>query len=59
MCMDNSKSMNDGFQKHLTNMIATDDDVLFNWTMTGAEDEDLLQEIIALWITIRGPSFAK
>ena len=57
--MDNSKSMNDGFQKHLTNMIATDDDVLFNWTMTGAEDEDLLQEIITLWITIRGPLFAK
>ena len=27
--------------------------------MTGADNEDLLREIIALWITIRGPSFAK
>ena len=27
--------------------------------MTGAEDEDILQEIITLWVTIRGPSFAK
>ena len=59
MCMEKSKSMDDGFQKHLTNMIATYDDIQFNRVMTGVDNEDLLREIIALWITIRGPSFAK
>ena len=48
--------MDEQCRKHLTNM---DDDVLFNWTMTGGEDEDVLKEIVQLWITIQGNSFAK
>ena len=47
------------FRKHLERMLYTDDDVLFNWTMTGSDDENLLQQIIKLWVTIRGFSFAK
>ena len=41
------------------NMITVDDDVLFNWMMTGAEDEEVFNEMVKLWITIRGHSFAK
>jgi len=43
-------------------MLSSDDDVLFNWTLiTGdeTEKEDVLLEIIKLWITTRGFSFAK
>ena len=42
-------------------MLSSDDDVLFNWTLiTGDETEkDVLLEIIKLWITTRGFSFAK
>jgi len=39
--------------------VGLNDDVLFNWTMTGGEDEDVLKEIVQLWITIQGNSFAK
>lgn len=42
-------------------MLSNDDDVLFNWTMiTGGEteNEEVLHEIIKLWITTRGFSFA-
>ena len=55
----NVKSMDDSFQSHIEKMIATDDDVLFNWTMTGEENESILSEIIKLWVTIRGFSFTK
>ena len=55
----NVHSMDEEFRDYLFNMIVIDDDVLFNWTMTGAEDEEVLNEIIKLWITIRGNSFAK
>ena len=54
--------MDDNFQKHLDNMLSNDDDILFNWTMiTGGEteNEEVLHEIIKLWITTRGFSFAK
>jgi len=51
--------MDERCQEHLTNMILLDDDVLFNWTMTGGEDEATLKEIVQLWISIRGNSFAK
>ena len=42
--------------------LSTDDGVLFDWTMiTGNEEEhrDILFQIIKLWVTIRGHSFAK
>lgn len=55
-------SMDDGFQTYLENMLSTDDDILFNWTMiTGdeTEREDVLLALIKLWITTRGFSFAK
>ena len=57
--MSNLDSMDEDFRKHLKRMLYTDDDVLFNWTMTGSDDENLLQQIIKLWVTIRGFSFAK
>ena len=53
-------SMDDNFRKHLDNMLSNDDDVLFNWTMiTGGEteNEEVLHEIIKLWITTTGFSF--
>ena len=59
MSIANLKSMDEDFCRHLENMIVTDDDVLFNWTMTGAENEEVLNEIIKLWLNIRGFSFAK
>ena len=55
----NVQSMDEQFREHLFNMITVDDDVLFNWTMTGAEDEEVFNEMMKLWITIRGHSFAK
>ena len=51
--------MDEECREHLTNMIMLDDDVLFNWTMTGGGDEEVLKEMVQLWITIRGNSFAK
>lgn len=54
--------MDDSFRKHLENMLNTDDDVLFNWTLITGDDtekENVLLEITKLWITIRGFSFAK
>ena len=59
MSIANVKSMDEDFRRRLENMIVTDDDVLFNWTMTGAENEEVLVEIIKLWLDIRGFSFAK
>ena len=55
----NVQSMDEQFWEHLFNMIKVDDDVLFNWMMTGAEDEEVFNEMVKLWITIRGHSFAK
>ena len=55
-------SMDENFRKHLDNMLCNYDDVLFNWTMiTGGKtnNEEMLHEIIKLWITTRGFSFAK
>jgi len=54
--------MDDSFLQHLKNLISCDNDVLFNWTMiTGdeSENEEVFNEIVKLWITIRGFSFAK
>jgi len=54
--------MDDSFLQHLTNLVNCDNDILFNWTMiTGdeTENQDVLSEIIKLWVTIRGFSFAK
>lgn len=48
----NVQSMNEQFQEHLFNMITVDDDVLFNYTMTGAENEEVFKEIVKLRITI-------
>ena len=59
MSIANVKSMDEDFRRHLENMIVTDDEVLFNWTMTGAENEEVLVEIIKLWLDIQGFSFAK
>ena len=55
----NVKSMDQNFFGYLENMIVTDDDVLFNWTMTGGENEEVLVEIVKLWFDVRGFSFAK
>ena len=55
----NVQSMDEQFWEHLFNMITVDDDVLFNWTMTGAEDEEVFNEMVKLCINIQGHSFAK
>ena len=44
--------------------IATDEDVLFYWSIISAEWEEkeeqiLLQMLIEMWVTVRGFSFAK
>ena len=60
--LDNITCMDDTFRNHLEDMLNSDDDVLFGWTMiTGdeTEKEDVLHEITKLWVTIRGFSFAK
>lgn len=54
--------MDDPFCKHINNLITSDSDVLFCWTLiTGEESlkEVILYEIAQLWVTIRGFSFAK
>ena len=56
--------MDDLFRQHLENMITSDSDVLFYWTMitvTGEEslNENILYELIKLCVTIQGFSFAK
>lgn len=54
--------MDDNFQHRLENILNTDDDVLFNWTVITVDEtgkEEVLHETTKLWITIRGFSFAK
>lgn len=54
--------MDDSFHKHIENLITSDSDVLFSWTLITGEEllkENILHEMIRLWITIRGFSFAK
>ena len=49
--------MDDSFGQHLENMITSDSDVLFCWTMiTGEEslNENVLYELIKLWVMISG-----
>lgn len=55
----NLKSMDEDFRRHLKNMVVTNDDVLFSWTLTDAIKEEVLSEIVKLWLNIRGFSFAK
>ena len=60
--LDNITFMDDTFRKHLEDMLISDDDVLFGWTMIvgdETEKEHALHEIIKLWMTIRGFTFAK
>ena len=62
MHLNNITCMDDTFRKRLEDMLNSDDDILFGWTMiTGdeTENEDVLHEITKLWVTIRGFSFAK
>jgi len=40
-----------GSRQQLINLTMFDDDILFNWTMTGGEEEEILKEIVQLWIT--------
>ena len=44
--MSKLNSLDEDFQKHLERMLYTDDDVLFNQTMTGSDYEKLLQQIL-------------
>ena len=60
----NSKDQpaNISFSSDMEDKLSTDDGVLFGWMMiTGNEEEhrDTLFQIIKLWVTIRGHSFAK
>ena len=53
-----------GSKAALVESIATDEDVLFYWSITSAkweekEEQILLRMIIDLWVTVRGFSFAK
>ena len=53
-----------GSKAALVESIATDEDVLFYWSIISAEWEEkeeqiLLRMIIDLWVTVRGFSFAK
>ena len=60
--LDHITFMDDTFRKHLEDMLNSDDDVLFGWTMIigdETEKEHVLHEITKLWVTIRGFSFAK
>ena len=53
--------MDDTFRQHLENMITCDSKVLFCWTMITVDEshDNIFHELIKLWITIRGFSFAK
>ena len=53
--------MDDTFRQHLENMITSDSEVLFCWTMVTVDEshDNIFHELIKLWITIRGFSFAK
>ena len=55
----NLEMLDGGSQQHLINLKTLDDNVLFNWTVTGGDKVVVLKEIVQLWITIRGNSFAK
>ena len=60
----NTDSMNDGFRQRLKDMMVSDDDILFYWTLAGQiEGDETADKCLALmcdkWITIRGFSFAK
>ena len=51
----NASKMDDGFKRHLTNMLIHDDDVLFYWCMAGfdsSDNERCLQLIVDKWISI-------
>ena len=53
----------DGFKQKLISSIASNEDVLFHWSVltADAEEEDaqtLLKMVIELWVTIRGFAFA-
>ena len=50
--------MDDSFCQHLENMITSDGEVLFCWTMITADEsyDSIFHELITLWITIRGSS---
>ena len=53
----------DGFKQKLLSSIASNEDVLFYWSMLSADadEEDaqtLLKMVIELWVTIRGFAFA-
>ena len=47
----------------LVQSICSNEDVLFQWTLVGVEDEDmnreLLEHIVKLWITMRGFSLSR
>ena len=53
--------MDDTFRQHLENMITCDSEVLFCWTLITVDEshDNIFHELIKLWITIRGFSFAK
>lgn len=53
---------NESFSQYMESKLSSDDSVLFDWMMiTGDEEEhrDTLHQMIKLWVTIRGHSFAK
>jgi len=54
--------MDDSFRQHIENLITSDSDVLFCWTLITGEEllkKNILHEIIQLWVTIQGFSFVK
>jgi len=56
--------MDESFKIKLTNIVLSDDDVLFYWCLGGQIEGDKtadtsLAMIIRMWITIRAFSFAK
>jgi len=59
--MKDTTFMDDTFRQHLENMITSDSEVLFCWTMVTVDEshDNIFHELIKLWITIRGFSFAK
>ena len=58
----NTSKMDTKFQSKVLNSLVTDDDILFQWCLTGQTEEpssaSCMELIVQKWVTVRGFSFA-
>ena len=57
LVLDLASKLSEGSKDIITSAVMDSEDVLFQWSLSGA-DRELLQLIVKLYITIRGFSFA-